>query len=236
MVRQWLIIFCTRLARAVLIRLAEDVEIMQVVHAGLSSAKLASNELSTALPLQTREELLLESLKRAHCHGLVCEFGVYRGATLSLIANARQHDRVYGFDSFEGLPDVWRPGFPDRTFKIDPENLPHFPDNVKLYRGLFHESLPRMLQDDARMASFLHVDCDLYSSTRCVFDLMSSRLQPGTVIVFDEYFNYPGWEKHEHRALIEAAENAEFTFEYLFYNPRRQQVSIIIRTTQSKAV
>ncbi len=56
-----------------------------------------------------------------HCLGLVdttgiaLEFGVAGGATLNLIA---QRMPVVGFDSFEGLPEAWRPRFgsqPTRT-------------------------------------------------------------------------------------------------------------------------
>ena len=51
--------------------------------------------------------------------------------------------------------------------------------------------------------AFLHVDCDLYGSTRDAFAHLGERLVPGTVIVFDEYFNYPNWQQHEHRAFEE---------------------------------
>lgn len=230
MLKQWLIEFFTRLTRAVLIRTTEDIEAMQSLQAGLSSATFTSNYLGGAKPIISREALLHEAIQIAPSAGMTCEFGVYHGATLSLIAAERPDQKVYGLDSFEGLPEAWRANFPGGTFKIVTDQLPQFADNVKLYRGLFNESLPRLLRDDARPASFLHIDCDLYTSTRCVFELISDRLRPGTVIVFDEYFNYPGWEQHEHRALAEVSEETGFSFDYLFYNPCGQQVAIIIRS------
>lgn len=230
MSKQWIIKLCTRLARAVLVRLTEDVEAMQLLQAGLSSAEFASTYMAAAKPAASREALLHEAMRLAPSEGIICEFGVYRGATLSLIAAARPGQCVYGLDSFDGLPETWRANFPNGTFKIEPGQLPQFADNVKLYRGLFGESLPQLLRDDARTVSFLHIDCDLYTSTMDIFDLISSRLCPGTVIVFDEYFNYPGWEQHEHRALIEASKRSGFTFDYLFYNPNGQQTAIIIRS------
>jgi hypothetical protein len=48
------------------------------------------------------------------------------------------------------------------------------------------------------------------------------------VVVFDEYFNFSGWENDEHRALIEAASDAGFTYDYIFYNPHGQQVAIMV--------
>lgn len=211
-----------------LIRLAEDVELMQALHAGFGSAAFACTKLGTAHAIRDRDALLIKALERAPADGLVCEFGVYKGHTLKIIANALESRPVYGFDSFEGLPEAWRPGFDIGTFKVEGADMPAFPENVKLYPGLFDATLPVMLREDTRPAAFLHVDCDLYSSTKCVFDAISERLRVGTVIVFDEYFNFPGWENDEHRALEEAARDKGFTFDYLFYNPNGQQAAIVV--------
>jgi predicted O-methyltransferase YrrM len=232
LIRQFVIDICKRIARAVLIRLAEDIELMQAMQSCFSSATFARRELAAVDTVPDRDALLLEALKRAPADGLICEFGVYKGYTLRIIAEALRSRPVYGFDSFEGLPEAWRLGFDKGTFKIDATKLPKFPENVKLYPGLFDATLPAMLAEDARKAAFLHVDCDLYSSTKCVFDALSDRLQAGTVIVFDEYFNFPGWENDEHRALIEASRDTGFAYEYIFYNPRGQQVAIVVTGIQ----
>jgi hypothetical protein len=39
-----------------------------------------------------------------------------------------------------------------------------------------------------------------------VLELLSDRIIPGTVIVFDELLNYNGYERHEMRALFEFLE------------------------------
>jgi hypothetical protein len=49
----------------------------------------------------------------------------------------------------------------------------------------------------------LHVDGDLYSSAVTVLEHVGPRLVPGSVVVFDEFFNFPGWEQHEFRAWQE---------------------------------
>lgn len=226
--RRWLIRIFTRLLRASAIRLVEDLELMQALHAGINSAAFASSTLTSAGIVPNRDALLLKSLAHALVDGLVCEFGVYKGHTLKLIAEARKEAPVYGFDSFEGLPETWRAGFAKGRFKVAKDSLPTFSANVRLFPGLFTESIPLMLEEDNRPAVFLHVDCDLYTSTRCVFEALAPRLRPGTVIVFDEYFNFPGWEQHEHKALIEASHEGGFNFDYLYYNPQGQQVSIVV--------
>ncbi|VIO70345.1 hypothetical protein CI1B_29980 [Bradyrhizobium ivorense] len=62
--------------------------------------------------------------------------------------------------------------------------------------GLFDETIPVFAQRELPVA-FIHVDCDIYSSTRSLFTGLKSQIRPGCVIVFDEYFNYVGFEKHE---------------------------------------
>ncbi len=61
----------------------------------------------------------------------------------------------------------------------------------------------------------MHVDCDLYSSAKTAFDHLGGRLVKGSVVVFDEYFNYPGWEQHEHKAWTEFVEATKLQFEYI---------------------
>jgi hypothetical protein len=51
---------------------------------------------------------------------------------------------------------------------------------------------------------------------------------PGSVIVFDEYFDYPGWEQHEFRAFAEFVARARLTYEYLAYNRLHEQVAVRI--------
>jgi hypothetical protein len=52
-------------------------------------------------------------------------------------------------------------------------------------------------------ASYIHVDCDLYASTRDALLYLSPLIQPGTVLVFDELINYPRFAEHEVKALWE---------------------------------
>jgi hypothetical protein len=49
---------------------------------------------------------------------------------------------------------------------------------------------------------------------------------PGTIILFDEYFNYPNWEKHEFKAFQELVAERRMKYTYLGY--ARQQVVVRI--------
>jgi hypothetical protein len=78
------------------------------------------------------------------------------------------------------------------------------------------------------VAAFLHMDADLYSSTRTVLDMMAPRIVPGTVIVFDEFFNYPGWREGEYRAFMEFVAAHAAQFEWLAYCETHEQVAVRI--------
>lgn len=152
--------------------------------------------------------------------GLVLEFGVATGETLAVIAGCRQP--VHGFDSFEGLPGDWYGEYQAGTFAQEPPTVP----GAEIHVGWFDDSLPRFLADHAGPFGFVHMDADMYGSTKTVFDMAFDRFVPGTVIVFDEYFNYPGWQGHEHKAFSEFAEKYGSGFEYLGYNAMHEQVAV----------
>jgi hypothetical protein len=157
--------------------------------------------------------------------GLVLEFGVYSGKTLDHIASL-ETGKIWGFDSFEGLPDDWRPDVGRGTFKR--EGLPEVAPNAELVVGWFEETLPEFLAAHAEPVSFLHVDCDIYQSTKTIFHYLHDRIVPETIIVFDEYFNYVGWRAHEFRAFAEFVAATGLNYRYLGVVPSHQQVAVTI--------
>ena len=74
---------------------------------------------------------------------------------------------VHGFDSFEGIQEHWN-GNPIGAFAQ--KRMPKVPDNVEFHVGYFDATLPDFLAVHADPVAFLHVDCDLYSSTVTIFE------------------------------------------------------------------
>lgn len=190
------------------------------------SANLVAEEMAGARMLRDARSLLEHSCRLAdlHAEGLVLEFGVWRGATVNQLAVAFPTRTVYGFDSFAGLPEDWREGFRKGHFRLS--QPPGVEPNVRLVIGRFEETLPLFLAERGERVRFVHVDCDLYSSTATVLRALEPRLEAGTILVFDEYFNYPGWQLNEHRAFREFAARARVGYEYLAYNGRGEQVAV----------
>jgi hypothetical protein len=156
---------------------------------------------------------------------LFLEFGVHQGITVNHIAKEIPHAKVYGFDVFTGLPENWRPGFDQGFFALD--KLPLVRDNVLLIEGIFSKSLPSFVDQHPKgVVAMMHVDCDLYSSTRDVFSALGPMIRPGTVVCFDEYWNYFGWRQHEFKAWREWTLDHSIHYEYVGFVPSHQQVGI----------
>lgn len=78
-------------------------------------------------------------------NGFVCELGVYRGRSLNEIARHYAPDKVYGFDTFTGLPEFWREGFPEGAFDVSSEKLV-FEKTAFFTKGCSKETLPTSLE------------------------------------------------------------------------------------------
>jgi tetratricopeptide (TPR) repeat protein len=162
-------------------------------------------------------------LAAARGNGLVLEFGVRFGTSIRQIA-ALAKQEVHGFDSFEGLPETWH--HEPRGSYTTKGVVPAVPANVALHVGWFEDTLPGFLKNNAGPVRFMNVDCDIYSSTRTVLDLLAVRIVPGTVIVFDEYIGYQQWREDEFRAFQEALARHGWSYEYLCFSFFTKQVAV----------
>lgn len=148
-------------------------------------------------------EVLEQVFKSPHLqrHGTWVEFGVWVGSTLQRITAERGNAKVYGFDSFQGLPEAWENRQNKGAFALQQSEIPVIPD-AKLIVGWFQDTLPNW--KPAEPITFAHIDCDIYSAASCALTHILPMLADGAIIVFDELFNYPGFEEHEMKALYEA--------------------------------
>lgn len=155
------------------------------------------------------------------------EFGVFAGNSINLLSAIKPDKIFYGFDSFKGLPEMWRDGFDKAAFNRD-GNLPQVNENVRLVKGWFNETLPAFVKEHPEKCAFIHIDCDLYSSTKTIFEMLKNQIVSGTVITFDEYFNYPGWQEGEYKAFMEFIAWSGLEFEYIA-RTNHEQVAVKIK-------
>ncbi|MGY2067508.1 class I SAM-dependent methyltransferase [Blastococcus sp. SYSU DS0619] len=191
--------------------------------AAVSSARFAARAMPTARAFHHRTGTLEHGLEIAPHGGLALEFGVFEGRSLEVIAERRGRQGVYGFDSFAGLPEDYRPHVRAGAFAVGalPDVL-----GAELVVGWFQDTLPGFLAAHPGPVDFVHVDGDLYSSAVTVLDLVGPRLTAGSVLVFDEFFNFPGWEQHEFRAWQEWLDRTGARAEYVAYTSNDEQVVV----------
>ena len=223
-----------RLKNYVQQRLCEIIEIFDfsLLHPTREMQKLALTEtveyihrhMNTAIARYTARQVLDISIRHVKIEGFILEFGVYRGGSIRYISSKFPKRQIHGFDNFEGLPEAW--GRADKSTFSMGGKLPRVPRNVVLHKGCFEELLPVWLEKNPGPVAFIHIDCDLYTSTKCILSLIAGRVAPGTIMVFDEYFGYPHWQHHEFKAFQEFVEHHNVQYEYLSYG--KLQTSLII--------
>ncbi len=180
--------------------------------------------------VHTRWELMDRAMDAATGDGMLLEFGVWTGRSLNHIARRFPDRTVYGFDSFEGVPDPWI--FHEKAFHDIPA-IPEVAENVELVQGWFDVTIPAFLEDHAGPCAFINIDSDVYSSAKTIFNCLGCRIIPGTVIFFDEFFNYPGWKTGEFKAWSEFVEDRHVEFEYLGFTGRSVNKHLRVKQGQS---
>ena len=130
--------------------------------------------------------------------------------------------RLYGFDSFEGLPPLetgdeggffkeaqFSAGLVPVRQNLEANGVP--PGAVTLVAGWYQDLAgDEVDRTEAATASIIHVDCDLYSSTRDALRFATDFLDDGTVVIFDDWNHYRGHpERGERRAFREWSEKLD---------------------------
>ena len=162
----------------------------------------------------------------AKVKGSVLEFGVRHANSTRQLASLAKQD-VHGFDSFEGIPEDWHDE--GRGSYSTKGVIPNVPSNIHLHAGWFEATLPKFLADNSQNARLINIDCDIYSSTKTVLDLLAPRIIKGTVIIFDEYIGNQHWREDEFKAFQEAVKAYGWSYEYIAFSFFTKQVMVLIK-------
>lgn len=158
--------------------------------------------------------------------GLLLEFGVRHGHSITRLAELFPTRRLYGFDSFQGLPEAWGEE-PAGSYSTQ-GRLPPVPETVELIAGWFADTLPGFKAAHPEPIAFMNIDCDIYSATQTIFAELDRQIVPGTVIVFDEYIGNKTWREDEFKAFQEWVAAHRVRYRYLTYSLYSKQVSVVI--------
>ena len=173
----------------------------------------------------TTTQTLQFAVNQAIPSGDVIELGVRFGTTLHYLQQICNSD-VHGFDSFVGLPTHWNE-LPKGSYSTN-GTVPRMGSQVHLYEGWFTDTLPTFVAEHDEQIRILHVDCDLYSSTKQALCILSNKIKRGSILVFDEFLMNPNWQDDEHLAFIEAADENDWKYEYIAFGLMSNQAAVRI--------
>jgi len=195
----------------------------------LKAAPLADDELLANLGLFLTSKTLSRILffhemykKIINTHGIICEFGVRWGQTLSLLSALRgiyepfnRHRKIVGFDTFAGFRGMAEedgqacqckdgsfsvtPGYEDYLNELlglqEALNPINHLKKWELVKGDALETIPEYLRRHPETIVSLAVfDFDIYKPTKAALEAIKPHLTKGSVLVFDELCDdiFPG--------------------------------------------
>jgi len=215
---------------AVFARGPYDYVALAYLKAGMEAADFFVQHMPLAEDLKYKADLLKFAASRARNDGLWLEFGVFQGRDIRVLSEYTDQT-VYGFDSFEGLPADWT--FFQRKGRFSLSGRPpEVPENVQLVQGWFEDTLPGFLEKHPEPIAFLHIDSDLYSSAKYVLSQLADRLTLGTVILFDDFLNYPGWREGEAKAFFEFVNSSGTNAVYIGFASKQQSVAVVVEESR----
>lgn len=121
--------------------------------------------------------------------GDYAEVGVFKGTSAKVICEVKENKHLHLFDTFEGLPEINKidSKFKTKMFGSNcqkvKEKLSKY-QNVFIYKGLFPET-GRPIQD--KKFSFVHLDVDLYQSTKDCLDFFYNKISKNGVLISHDY-------------------------------------------------
>lgn len=162
-------------------------------------------------------------------NNLFLEFGVYKAESINYFSNIlkKYNKNIYGFDSFVGLEEEWitTEYHEVETFSLKGK-IPKVNNNVLIIQGKVQDTFEEfIIKNKLSKISFIHIDLDTYLPTKFVLEKAKQFLIKGSVILFDEFYGYPGWQNQEYKAFNEIFNPNEF--EYIAFSSRQVAIRIV---------
>lgn len=167
-------------------------------------------------------------------NGLWAEFGVKFGKSAKILTKIKKDKfphlkkPYFGFDSFTGFPEDTEWG--TKGALTTDGAIPDI-NGAYFYKGWFKDTIPEFNKSQSGPLAFLHIDCDIYSSTVEVLEGMKEKIVSGTIICFDDMLSYSQnkqqWigEEHEFRAFMEFVEKYNVDYQWIASVPNASQIA-----------
>ncbi len=152
------------------------------------------------------------------------EFGVYQGETANYFS--KYVNKLYAFDSFQGFEEDWV-GTAQMKGSMDlNKKVPKLNSNVEPVIGWVEDTLEDFLKKHNPKINFVHLDMDTYTPTKFALEKLKPYLVKNAIVLFDELYNFVGWEHGEYKALKEVFKEDEFEYRAFALNSVRCAIQI----------
>ncbi|MAH99209.1 MAG: hypothetical protein CMA12_07725 [Euryarchaeota archaeon] len=152
------------------------------------------------------------------------EFGVYQGTSANYFS--KYVKKLYAFDGFQGLKEDWL-GTNQMKGSVDlNKKVPKLNSNVEPIVGWVEDTLEDFLEKHNPKINFVHLDMDTYNPTKFTLERIKPYLVKNAIILFDELYNYVGWQHGEYKALKEVFRDDEFEYKAFALNSVRCAIQI----------
>jgi len=182
-------------------------------------------EIKKSKPFHLKEDCWEFMASQVDPVGAILEFGVYRGWSINFLSSKLPKSIFFGFDSFKGLPEKWRDGFKVGAFMVSNFHRLKFNQNVIIIPGLFQETLESFLKIIyLPRVTIIHIDSDIYSAANYVLTTLKDLIvTQKPYLLFDEIYNYPGFEENEMKAFLEFIYETGLNYEVVAHTKRSKQ-------------
>ena len=174
----------------------------------------------------TREYAIKNALRNDPNNEYVyIEFGVYKGASVNDLS--KYVKKIYAFDSFQGLKeDMLGNTEAIGTFNLN-KKVPNLNKNVVPVVGWIQNTLDNFLEKENPKINFVHIDVDTYETSKLILSKIKKYLVPNATILFDELYNFPGWDVGEYKALREEFEENDYKFKVFSIEDQKVVITVL---------
>ena len=163
----------------------------------------------TMIPAESLETILILAMKATPLTGALVQCGCWKGGSAALLRLVLGARPVWLFDSFEGMPEPQYEDGKRAQWKYNQRGegwhactvddvreaftIAKIPfDDVSIVRGWFEDTIPSA---EVGPIAFLHIDADWYDSTRIPLETFYERMQPGGIVLIDDYESWAGCKR-----------------------------------------
>jgi len=201
---------------------------------------MGNREYKLSSDIGSNMELRIPAINNISFKGDIYLFGIWSGISTRDVSHYlkvtnKEYNKIFGFDSFIGFPEERGQDYEvefnkgdyssAKLYNTSPQQVMDIiykgvgNDRLKLIPGYYSKSLRKDLVKTENMqpASFIDIDCDLYTSTKQALRFMFSNklIVSGTIIYFDDWGASLEYQGGESLAWVETVAKYDVKYKLL---------------------